>query len=133
MLVNDDPCTSTFYSSGLVLALERRHVAVRVDPSVEVAFLQHRVHRRGKVRQVLTVATNDRFDEFAARPDLRLVGYSGRISPVERKRFVQRASELDRAHGAGELDDFTYYTKRLDVSKRLDPPVVGVFASHRAD
>lgn len=129
VIVQGSSFSSTFYSSGLVLALERRHVAVRVDPSVEVAFLEHRVHRRGKVRQVLTVATNDRFDEFAARSDLRLVGYSGRISPGERQRLAQRASELDRAHGAGELDDFTYYTKRLDVSKRLDPPVVGVFAS----
>ena len=134
VIVRGSSFSSTFYSSGLVLALERRHVAVRVDPSVEVAFLEHRVHRRGKVRQVLTVATNDRFDEFAARSDLRLVGYSGRTSPRDRARLAQRASALDRAHGAGEIDDFTFYTKRVDISEATRPAGRGcVRAAPRLD
>ena len=84
MIVQGSSFTSTFYSAGLVLALERAHYAARVDPSAKVAYLEHRVHRRAKVREVLTVASFDTFDELAARPDLRLVAYSGRISPVER-------------------------------------------------
>jgi hypothetical protein len=128
VIVQASSFASTFYSAGLVLALERRHYAARVDRGGEVAYLEHRVHRRGKVREVLTVASFDTFDELAARPDLRLVAYSGRISPVERARLARRAAALDRAHGAGELDDVAFYIERSAVSKRLAPPAVGVFA-----
>jgi hypothetical protein len=128
VIVEGTSFTGSFYSSGLVLALERRHYPARVDPDVEVAFLAHRVHRRGKVRAMLSVATNDRFDEFASRPDLRLVAYSGRVSPRERTRLAQRASALDRAHAAGELDDLGFYVKRIGISKQLALPVVAVFA-----
>ena len=82
---------STFYSAGLVLALERVSYAARVDRGGEVAYPRAWVHRRAKVREVLTVASFDTFDELAARPDLRLVAYSGRISPVERGSASQDA------------------------------------------
>jgi uncharacterized membrane protein len=128
VIVRGSSFSSTFYASGLVLALERRHLAPRVDPTVEVAFHQHRVHRKGKVREILTVATNDTFEAFVSRPDLRLVAYSGTVPPAERARLVERASALDRAHNAGELDNVAYYVRRTEVARRLDRPAVGVFA-----
>jgi hypothetical protein len=131
VIVLDSSFSSSIYAAGLVLALERRHYAARVDPSSEVAFLEHRVHRRGKVREVLTVAANDTFDEYVSRPDLRLVAYTGRVSPRERARLVQRAAALDRAHGAGKLDDFAFYVRRSTVSTQLAKPLVAVFAPRR--
>ena len=82
VIVRDSSFSSSIYAAGLVLALERRHYAARVDPSSKVAFLEHRVHRRGKVREVLTVTANDTFDDYISRPDLRLVAYTGRVSPA---------------------------------------------------
>jgi hypothetical protein len=128
VIVRGSSFSSSFYAGGLVLALERRHYAVRVDPSVEVAFLEHRVHERGKVRGVFTVAANDTFDELASRSDLRLVAYTGKFSTRERARLVRRASALDRAHDAGDLDDLAYYVRRTKVSTQLAEPLVGVFA-----
>jgi hypothetical protein len=131
VIVQGSSFGSSFYAGGLVLALERRHLRPRVDPTQEIGFHQHRVHRRGRVRETLTVATNDTFEAFASRSDLRLVAYSGAISPRERARLVERASALDSAHNAGELDNIAYYVRRTEVGRRLERPIVGVFAPRR--
>jgi hypothetical protein len=128
IIVQGSSFASSFYAGGLMLALERRHLTPRVDATQEIGYHEHRVHRRGKVRDTLTVATNDTFESFASRSDLRLVAYTGSTSPPERARLVAQAAALDRAHNAGELDNVAYYVRRTDVARRLDRPVVGVFA-----
>jgi hypothetical protein len=45
---------------------------------------------------------------------------------------VTRVSVLEEAHRTGELDDLAYYVQRSEISKRLDRPVVGVFAKRGA-
>jgi len=132
VIVRSSSFVSTFYAAGMVLALERQHLAARVDPTLEVQFHEHRVHRRGQVREILTIATNLGIDELASRSDLRLVGYTGVVSLGERARLMRRVSVLEQAHRAGELDDLGYYVQRSEISKRLDRPVVGVFATRGA-
>jgi hypothetical protein len=116
---------ATFYSGGLLLALERRGISARVEGFS--GYGEHRVHRSGPVRTVLTVATNDEFDKLLARTGHRVVAYSGILSRQERAHLVQRVSALDSAHRAGRVDDVPYFSEVARLTRRLGSPVVGVF------
>ena len=67
VLVRPESFGSYFVATGLVLQLERRGIAGRVDPGREDAFGEHRVHRRGPLRSILTVAADIDVERLSAR------------------------------------------------------------------
>jgi hypothetical protein len=115
---------ATFYGGGLLLALERRGVTARVEGFS--GYGEHRVHRSGPVRAVLTVATDHEFDKLSTRTGPKLVAYWGTLSYEERAHLAQRVSALDSAHRAGRVQDIAYFSKRVRLTKRLGS-AVGVF------
>ena len=73
-----DPITG--YQAGLVLWLERRGVAARVDSIESISYGANRVHRNDQpLRAVITVASDLHVDELARRRDQRLIAVSGGI------------------------------------------------------
>jgi hypothetical protein len=119
-IVRPDGLVGGLYGSGLVLGLERRGIAARGDhPRSEEILGEHRVHRRGPVRAVLTVTGNEGIEKLSARPDLRLVAYTGTLSRRERARITERADALDAAHEAGTISDVRYLLERSELGMQL--------------
>lgn len=110
------------YTSGLVLALERRDVSVRVEAGsheAEAGFGSHRVHRKGPVRAELYVATDREVQRLAERRDFRLLVYQGTVSLQERTRISKRMSALAAAARAGTLDRVGLFIKTARLQMRL--------------
>jgi hypothetical protein len=92
------------YQPGVVRYLERRGVQVRVDRSLEDSYGTHRVHQPdAQLREAITIAADDDFDERVTSPHLRLVAYWGTRTQDERKTMVTRRAELQAAYEAGTL------------------------------
>jgi len=90
--------------SGLVLYLERRGIAVRVDRFHEDRYGAHRVHKPdATLRAALTVAADEDFEEVSTRPHLRLIAYWGTRSRDERQTILTRHAELPAAFQAGRI------------------------------
>jgi hypothetical protein len=118
------------YLSGLVLYLEGRGTAVRVDRSRKDEYGVHRVHARDEPQRAsLILAADQSFDEMSTRPDLRLVAYWGTRAREARARLVSRQTDLQAAYDNGTLD-FDAYKRRL---ASLHPgSAVGVFMTSSA-
>jgi hypothetical protein len=119
-IVRPDGYLGGLYTSGLVLGLERRGVPARVDHKwSKETFGEHRFHKGGRIRAVLTVTTNNGIETLSARSDLRLVAYSGTLSRRERARIAERVDELDAAHEAGTISDARYFHERSELGRQL--------------
>jgi hypothetical protein len=93
------------YRSALVLYLESRGTAVRVDHSREDEYGAHRVHARDEPRRaLLIVAADQSFDEISTQPDLRLVAYWGTRDRAARADIVNRQADLRVAYENGTVD-----------------------------
>jgi hypothetical protein len=113
------------YESALVLYLEGRGVAVRVDRSREDAYGAHRVRQPdAPFRAGLTVAANEDFDEMSTRLDRRLVAYWGTRSRAGRAAVLGRRFELEAAYNAGTI---TFEILKHELSSLHLGPAVGVF------
>ena len=122
---------SSFFRSGLVLSLERRGVAARVDRSQGWVFGGHRVHRSGRVRADLTVVIDADVDHWVDRAGARLVAYRGTLPLAERARVLARVAALDREHEAGRLTDGEWLDALVAVQSRLGT-AVAVFSREPA-
>ena len=131
VLVRPESFGSYFVATGLVLQLERRGIAGRVDPGREDAFGEHRVHRRGPLRSILTVAADIDVERLSARSGLRVIAYRGKRPRRERSELSALVAQLDARHGAGLLDDLTWVRERSKLEARLGP-AVAVFAPRTA-
>jgi hypothetical protein len=132
VVVKSEGFPANWYGWGLLLGLERRGVAARYTRQEGVVDLlgRHRVHRRGPVRAVLTIASDEQVDALAGRRDVRLVAYTGDLSPRRRADEVRRLSALDRQHEDGTIDDVEYFIERGELVRRLGT-AVGVFSQVR--
>ena len=117
--------SAEYYESGLLLRLEREGIAARIDADPFDWYGRHRIHRRGPVRAMFTVAVNDDFETLSAHPGaLRLVAYSGDRSRTDRARVLARRSvelaHLDAERKVGRIDDTAYVrsVSRLAVPGR---------------
>jgi hypothetical protein len=106
---------SSVYASGLVLQLERRGVSARVDPEYEVGFGEWRIHRRGPVRSVLTVAADNTVERVSARADLERIAYWDTLPRATRTDSIERLAELNVQHEAGRLTTAEY----LELAARV--------------
>ena len=122
---------ASFFLSGLVLNLERRGVAARVDKSEGWIYGEHRVHRTGRVRADLWVVTDLNVEVFMRRADLRLLAYHGTLGMPERARVLARLAAADAAHGAGRLTDRGWLQLRIPLQTRLGS-AVAVFETRPA-
>jgi hypothetical protein len=118
------------YTSALVLYLESRGTAVRVDRRREDEYGAHRVHARDeRQRALLIVAADQSFDEISTQPDLRLVAYWGTRDRAARAGIVNRQADLRMAYENGTVD-FDAFKRQLS-SLHLGP-AVGVFIASPA-
>jgi hypothetical protein len=122
---------ASFFLSGLVLNLERRGVAARVDKSEGWIYGEHRVHRTGRVRADLWVVTDLDVEVFVRRVDLRLLAYHGTLAMPERARVLARLAAADAAHRAGRLTDRGWLLLRIPLQTRLGS-AVAVFETRPA-
>jgi len=118
------------YQTALVLYLESRGTAVRVDRSRQDEYGAVRVHQRNApVRAELTIAADQEFDTTAARPGLHLVAYWGTRSPEVRADVVQHHADLVAAYEAGTISRDAL---RDGIASRPLGPAVGVFTASSA-
>ena len=118
---------------GVQLALERRGIAARTDDPTGIVGngSSHRVHRRGPVRAILTVATKDGINRTLAHADERLIAYSGPVSPRQRVSIGKKWSEL-MAQRPGTPGQRRAFIELVGLSKHLNGPEVAIFMVRRS-
>ena len=119
VLVRYRSAAGHFIASGLVLGLERRGIAARVDPDPASRFGAHRIHRRGPVQAVLTVLADAQV--LSPPPGARLVSYTGTLSLEELRRKEGRRQALNAARTAGTIsaEEWIRRTTELGVNDAL--------------
>jgi hypothetical protein len=124
VLVHYTSIESLLHAPGVVLGLERRGIDAKVEPEPATRFGEHRVHRGGAVRAVLTLVSGA--DVLSNRPGARLVAYWGVRPKADFARAIESSSALDAAHVAGRLSEQEWLRRR----QRLSPgDAVAVFMS----
>jgi hypothetical protein len=113
---------------GVMLALERRGLPARTeDPTGIVGNgADHRVHRRGPVRAILTVATSSGVGRTFAQSNERLIAYWGSVSRQDRIAIARKRAVL-LAQKPGTRSQREAFIELADVSKHLNGPEVAIF------
>jgi hypothetical protein len=127
-VVVDSPDIFTGTISGLVLWLERHGVRARVDQQYRLEMGAHRVHHRGDVRAVLTIATDTNTDDYALRPDQRLVAATTEYRVHDRQRVLARIADVKDAFEEHKLSANEELTRIAKLSDQLGH-VTAVFMS----
>ncbi len=119
---------SAIMHQGVQLALEERGIPARTDEPTGIVGngSEHRVHRRGPVRAILTVATSSGIDPLFARTDQHLVAYSGSVTAARRAAIASKRQELF-AQKAGTLRQREAFVELAGLSKHLTGPEVAIF------
>jgi hypothetical protein len=114
VLVHYTSLETLLHAPGIVLGLERRGFNAKVEPDPATRFGEHRVHRGGAVRAVLTLVSGA--DALSTRPGARLVAFWGARPKADLARMFDRLSALDAAHVAGRLSDQDWIRGRGPLS-----------------
>ena len=138
VIVRTADLPSVFYQ-GVQLALERSGIPARTDDPTGIVGngAEHRVHRRGPVRAVLTVATSEGVARTFAHSDEVLIAYSGPVSAHQRAAIARKKLAL-QAMEVGTPRQKYAYLEFAGLSQQLKGPEVAIFmrqpgAQSRAD
>ena len=113
VIVRWHSASGQFLAPGIVLDLERRGSARRVDPDPASRFGAHRIHRHGPVRAVVTILAADQI--LAPPPGARVVSYHGTKSRRELAQAVADRRALDAARAAGTITDAEWARRTLAI------------------
>jgi hypothetical protein len=110
-----------FWWPGVVVALERRGIPVRVDTDPVVLLGAHRRHQDERVRAFLTIATGR--DALSERPHERRIAFWAACAPERLRRDLEQSAIIDAQYRRGKLSAAAY----LHGVKTLCTSAVGVF------
>ena len=128
VIVRSADIPSVMYQ-GVQLALERRGIPARTDDPTDMVGngSEHRVHRRGKVRAILTVATLDGIKQTFGVRNQHLIAYDGPVSE-HRPRFIEfRRLTLKRQYEKGAISAEEAFLQTVALGKPLHGPEVVIF------